>query len=64
MAIDLVCGMEVSESVAEASLRFEGVTYTFCSEGCRAEFERHPQDYLKPAVSCCDEQSKVERFNV
>jgi len=64
MAIDLVCGMEVNESVAKPSLRFEGVTYTFCSEGCRAEFERHPEDYQKPAVSCCDEPSNVKRSNV
>lgn len=57
MAIDLVCGMEVNENAAKPSLRFGGETYLFCSEGCRAEFERRPQDYLKTAEaeSCCDE---------
>lgn len=47
MTIDLVCKMEVNENVANHSLIFEGEAYFFCSEGCLAEFKRHPQDYLK-----------------
>jgi hypothetical protein len=33
-----------------------GGKYFFCSEGCRAEFKRRPQDYLKGAsdIACCD----------
>lgn len=45
MVKDIVCNMEIDETNAEYSLLFEGKTYYFCSEGCRAEFERHPDDY-------------------
>lgn len=56
MAIDLVCKMDVNENAWKPSFVLEGKTYYFCSEGCRAEFKRRPQDYLKVAEadSCCE----------
>ncbi len=51
MKIDLVCKMEINENVANHSLIFEGEAYFFCSESCLAEFQRYPQDYVKPLHS-------------
>lgn len=53
MVKDLVCGMDVNEKISDYSMVFEGEMYFFCSEGCLAEFGRHPQEYLKISDSCC-----------
>jgi YHS domain-containing protein len=37
-ATDPVCGMTVDRAKARTSVR-DGVTYYFCSEGCRKSFE-------------------------
>ncbi|MBI5082786.1 MAG: YHS domain-containing protein [Chloroflexi bacterium] len=43
MATDPVCGMTIEQTKAAATLVVGGVTYYFCSRGCRAEFESdHP----------------------
>ena len=47
MAIDPVCGMEVEEEQAVARSEYEGVTYYFCSESCKEEFDEDPEKYLK-----------------
>jgi xanthine dehydrogenase accessory factor len=45
-AVDPVCGMTVAiAGAAEATVQ-GGVTYHFCSAGCRARFESEPQRYL------------------
>lgn len=49
--IDSVCKMQLDESQANKSLVYEGQRYYFCSVGCRAEFERHPEDYAQPGQS-------------
>lgn len=54
MVKDLVCGMNVNEKIVGYSMVFEGEMYFFCSEGCWAEFRRHPQEYLKMPDSCCE----------
>ena len=44
MATDPVCGMAIEQTKAAATLEVGGVTYYFCSRGCRTEFESgHPQ---------------------
>lgn len=45
MAIDPVCGMQVSEAQPAASLDHAGVMYYFCSERCLAQFRAHPEAY-------------------
>jgi P-type Cu+ transporter len=45
MVTDSVCGMSIDEEEARASLRYGERVYYFCSASCRAEFERHPEDY-------------------
>ena len=46
---DAVCKMELDESQVKDSLNYKGRNYYFCSIGCRAEFERHPEDYTRVA---------------
>ena len=48
MATDPVCGMTVEREKAAATLDLDGVTYYFCSKGCRAEFAGEP---ARPAVN-------------
>jgi YHS domain-containing protein len=42
---DPVCQMRLAATDARESLVHEGRRYDFCSVGCRAEFQRHPEDY-------------------
>jgi YHS domain-containing protein len=50
MATDPVCGMNVDEGEAMYTLDYYDRLYYFCSEGCKAEFERHTEDYVKSRV--------------
>ena len=47
-ATDQVCGMTVDPLTAKDNTEHEGQMYWFCGAGCRAEFERDPQKYLRP----------------
>ena len=47
MAIDPVCKMQVEESKAAGKSEYNGKTYYFCCPGCKAQFDRNPQDYVK-----------------
>ena len=47
MATDPVCRMELDERHIKESLVYKGRKYCFCSVGCRAEFQRHPEDYVE-----------------
>lgn len=44
---DPVCAMNLGEGTAKEFLLYQGHEYYFCSVGCRAEFERHPEDYTR-----------------
>ncbi len=47
-ATDPVCGMEVDiENPPGGSYEYEGVTYYFCSPGCREDFAEDPPAYLR-----------------
>jgi YHS domain-containing protein len=57
MTIDVVCGMEINEAESQFTAGHGRSVYYFCSEGCREEFLRHPEDYVdkdSPAVSEVD----------
>jgi len=43
---DPVCGMAVDPASAEYRSATGGVTYYFCSAGCKASFEKEPDTYL------------------
>lgn len=47
MITDPVCKMKMKVTETKASLIYEGGYYYFCSVGCMAEFQRHPEDYAE-----------------
>jgi P-type Cu+ transporter len=44
-AVDPVCGMRIDEAESFGAVRFEGHTYHFCSELCRAKFDADAERY-------------------
>ncbi|CAN5164980.1 heavy metal translocating P-type ATPase [soil metagenome] len=50
-AIDPVCGMTVKLGIGKPTFDHGGVTYHFCSKGCREKFAADPEKYLKPKAS-------------
>jgi xanthine dehydrogenase accessory factor len=51
-ATDPVCGMTVATGKAGRPLEFGGVTYYFCSAGCRSEFQSNPDSYARKETRC------------
>jgi xanthine dehydrogenase accessory factor len=51
-ATDPVCGMTVAAGRAGRPLEFDGVTYHFCSAGCRSEFESDPDSFARKETRC------------
>ena len=51
-AIDPVCGMTVTADASGRPLEHDGVTYYFCSGGCRRAFEADPAAYVKKETRC------------
>jgi uncharacterized membrane protein YraQ (UPF0718 family)/YHS domain-containing protein len=47
---DAVCGMTVDPTTA-SQIEHNGNTYCFCSDGCKAEFEKRPDRYAEPVGS-------------
>jgi P-type Cu+ transporter len=47
--VDPVCKMQLTPEQIRESLVVDGQSYYFCSIGCRAEFQRHPEDYITGA---------------
>lgn len=45
MVKDPVCGMNVDESKAAATAVYREQTYHFCSQGCKATFDKAPEKY-------------------
>lgn len=45
MTRDPVCGMRIEAAEAQGSSRYEGHTYHFCSELCKARFDVDPERY-------------------
>src|SRR5260221_1308754 len=48
LATDPVCGMTVEPTTSKHRFEHQGVTFHFCSAGCRAKFAAAPESYLKP----------------
>lgn len=51
MMKDPVCGMNVDERKSEFKTQFEGKDYSFCSEGCKQEFEADPEEFVGEAAA-------------
>lgn len=43
--LDPVCGMNVDERTAAEKSDYEGKTYYFCSQICKARFKQAPEKY-------------------
>ena len=46
-ATDPVCGMQVDPATAAGTSEYQGATYYFCSMGCKRQFDRDPQHFLR-----------------
>ena len=46
MAIDPVCGMSVDPATSKLKMDYAGLTYYFCSAGCKESFAADPGKYL------------------
>ena len=44
---DVVCGMMIEPSGTAASSMYQGATYYFCAESCKASFDANPGAYVK-----------------
>jgi P-type Cu+ transporter len=51
MVKDPVCGMEIDPETAAGSSEYEGVTYYFCAEACKTEFDAEPSKYVGAATA-------------
>ena len=51
-SVDPVCGMTVTADASGRPLEHDGVTYYFCSGGCRRAFEQDPAAHLKRETRC------------
>ncbi len=51
MEKDIVCGMDVDPQTATNKSVYLGKTYYFCSPGCKRDFDREPQKYIKSAAT-------------
>ena len=52
MTKDPVCGMRMTPEEAVGVSEYAGVVYRFCSEACKAKFDREPATYVaRPASS-------------
>lgn len=45
-AIDPVCDMETAHHLSD-TIHYGGKIYGFCSSGCKEEFAKNPETYLK-----------------
>jgi len=45
MAKDVICGMTVDEKTAKFKSDYMGKTYYFCSQMCKATFDKDPAKY-------------------
>jgi len=50
MTKDPVCGMDVDPKHAAGSSEYQGVTYYFCSAGCKKAFDKEPAKYAGKAA--------------
>ena len=44
---DPVCGMQVDPATAAGMSEYQGTSFSFCSMGCKRQFDRDPQRYVE-----------------
>jgi YHS domain-containing protein len=47
MVKDPVCGMDVDPKTATNKSEYKGQSYYFCSTGCKKDFDKDPEKYIK-----------------
>ncbi len=47
METDPVCGMQVDPKRPAATTEYQGRTIYFCSPGCKADFDKNPEKYMR-----------------
>lgn len=52
--------MQLNEQEVMHTLTIEGDAYYFCSEACRAEFERHTEDYVRKDQTEPEQETDVQ----
>jgi Cu+-exporting ATPase len=57
---DPVCGMTVDPSKAAGKSEFHGKIYYFCSESCKARFDRNPGSYVPVNEPSAEEASEID----
>lgn len=55
MEKDPVCGMDVDPKTATYKSEYQGKMYYFCSPGCKKDFEKEPQMYVKAGMQSGDQ---------
>ncbi len=54
---DLVCGMDVDPTSAEARSKYQGENYYFCGTSCKETFDANPAQYIGQSTpksgGCC-----------
>lgn len=55
MEKDPVCGMMVDPKTAAGKSEYQGKTYYFCSAGCKKDFDKEPQKYVKTGMHAADQ---------
>ena len=61
MPTDPVCRMHVARTEATPSLKHEGRTYYFCSEGCRTRFREEPDKFAAQSLEDWDLEGREGR---
>src|SRR6202051_1602264 len=44
---DPICGMQVDPAKAAGQSQYQGLTYSFCSLGCKKKFDLNPAHYMQ-----------------
>lgn len=44
---DPVCGMTIDKDEAVATTQYKGQIFYFCALGCKKQFEKEPEKYVK-----------------
>jgi len=50
MEKDPVCGMDVDPKTTAHKSNYQGKMYYFCSLGCKRDFDKDPQKFLKGGI--------------
>jgi YHS domain-containing protein len=56
---DPVCGMQINPVKAAGQSQYQGLTYLFCSLGCKKKFDLDPEQYVQTDSELSLQQQSV-----